>query len=182
MADVRILYTEEAIGAGHPTKSDVLNRPILVAHDASGHHSSVDFPALSMDVNGTARVLSSAAGVIPLSTSGGEIFNRGYTIASTYFKMPQTGKYLYSATLTFHGSTGINEVSVLGLYRNSSWILEGEIHNQFSSILHCMEINGIVACNSTTDVFKPAVWIYPTVASAASEAIFTFISVCRVAP
>jgi len=35
---VIIDYTEEMVGANHPTKSDTLNRALLVGHDANGGH------------------------------------------------------------------------------------------------------------------------------------------------
>ena len=38
MADQRAQYTEEAIGAGHPTKSDTVNRLALVEHNSDGTH------------------------------------------------------------------------------------------------------------------------------------------------
>lgn len=38
MADQRIQYTEEMVGAGHPTKSDTLNRLSLVEHNSDGTH------------------------------------------------------------------------------------------------------------------------------------------------
>lgn len=42
MADQRIVYTEEMVGAGHPTKSDTLNRLALVEHDTDGTHKGGD--------------------------------------------------------------------------------------------------------------------------------------------
>ena len=37
-ADQRIQYTEEMVGASHPTKSDTLNRLALVEHNTDGTH------------------------------------------------------------------------------------------------------------------------------------------------
>jgi hypothetical protein len=37
MSDQRIQYSEEMVGAGHPTKSDTLNRLALVETDSDGH-------------------------------------------------------------------------------------------------------------------------------------------------
>jgi hypothetical protein len=37
MSDMRIQYTEDMVGAGHPTKDDTLNRLALVEADADGH-------------------------------------------------------------------------------------------------------------------------------------------------
>lgn len=38
MADQRIIYTEEMVGASHPTKVDTLNRLALVEHENDGTH------------------------------------------------------------------------------------------------------------------------------------------------
>lgn len=38
MADQRILYTEQLVGSGHPTKADTINRLALVEHNADGTH------------------------------------------------------------------------------------------------------------------------------------------------
>lgn len=38
MADQRIQYAEEMVGAGHPTKADTLNRLMLVEHGTDGMH------------------------------------------------------------------------------------------------------------------------------------------------
>jgi len=41
MADQRIQYTEEMVGASHPSKSDTLNRLTLVEHNTDGTHKAV---------------------------------------------------------------------------------------------------------------------------------------------
>jgi hypothetical protein len=38
MADLRIQYDEEMVGAGHPTKEDTLNRLVLAEHNHDGTH------------------------------------------------------------------------------------------------------------------------------------------------
>lgn len=40
MADQVIQYTEEMVGANHPTKADTLNRALLVEHNADGTHKT----------------------------------------------------------------------------------------------------------------------------------------------
>jgi len=40
MADQRIQYTEEMVGANHPSKSDTLNRLALVEHNTDGTHKA----------------------------------------------------------------------------------------------------------------------------------------------
>lgn len=39
MADLRPQYTDEAVGANHPTKTDVINRAYNVEHDEDGTHT-----------------------------------------------------------------------------------------------------------------------------------------------
>jgi len=38
MANQRILYTEEMVGYGHPTKADTLNRALMIEHGEDGQH------------------------------------------------------------------------------------------------------------------------------------------------
>jgi hypothetical protein len=40
MADQRIQYSEEMVGAGHPTKADTLNRRADVEHNTDGTHKA----------------------------------------------------------------------------------------------------------------------------------------------
>ncbi len=41
MADLRPQHTEEAVGANHPTKTDVINRAYNVEHDEDGTHGAI---------------------------------------------------------------------------------------------------------------------------------------------
>lgn len=41
MADIRPQYNEEAVGANHPTKADVINRAYNVEHDEDGTHGNI---------------------------------------------------------------------------------------------------------------------------------------------
>ena len=43
MADQTIVYTEEMVGSGHPTKTDTLNRLALVDHGTDGQHTLAGF-------------------------------------------------------------------------------------------------------------------------------------------
>lgn len=49
MADQRIQYTENMVGAGHPTLDDTLNRLTLVEHDTDGTHKDITV----LSINGT---------------------------------------------------------------------------------------------------------------------------------
>lgn len=42
MADQRILFNEEMVGAGHPSKADTLNRLALAEHDSEGKHKATN--------------------------------------------------------------------------------------------------------------------------------------------
>jgi len=52
MAEI-IDYTEEMVGANHPTKSDTLNRALLIGHDADGTHKLRGHLAGLIMYNGT---------------------------------------------------------------------------------------------------------------------------------
>lgn len=41
MPDLRFQHTEELVGAGHPTKSDTINRLVLAEHNPDGTHGDV---------------------------------------------------------------------------------------------------------------------------------------------
>jgi hypothetical protein len=49
MADQRIIYSEEMVGASHPTKSDTLNRLALIDHNNDGTHEKL---TLGSDADG----------------------------------------------------------------------------------------------------------------------------------
>ncbi len=66
MADQRAQYTEEAVGAGHPTKADVINRLALVEHDNEGNHRRATFP------EGAAPATAVGEGAIYTKDSGTE--------------------------------------------------------------------------------------------------------------
>ena len=46
MADQRAQYNEEAVGANHPTKADVINRLALVEHGTDGVHGATAIASL----------------------------------------------------------------------------------------------------------------------------------------
>ena len=50
MTDVRIAYTEEMVGSGHPSKSDTLNRLAIVEHNNDGTHKWNLTNAIELDV------------------------------------------------------------------------------------------------------------------------------------
>ncbi len=84
-ADQRIQYTEEMVGAGHPTKSDTLNRLTLVEHNTDGTHKS---KLVNQIVGTTYATYSSTSTVIPYddtipqNTEGSEIMTLAITPGS----------------------------------------------------------------------------------------------------
>ena len=58
MSDQIIQYTEEMVGAGHPTKGDTLNRALLVDHNADGTHEKL---TLGSDADGDIYYRASGA-------------------------------------------------------------------------------------------------------------------------
>jgi len=66
MADQRIIYTEEMVGATHPTKSDTLNRLAVVEHSNDGTHNPTASLSADLGPGGTA---ARAAGVTYQNTS-----------------------------------------------------------------------------------------------------------------
>ncbi len=54
MSDQSIQYDEEMVGAGHPTKSDTLNRLALVEHANDGNHTVVSLDEQSAAPSNTA--------------------------------------------------------------------------------------------------------------------------------
>ena len=70
MADQRIQYSEEMVGAGHPTKSDTLNRRGDVEHATDGTHK---IPKVAD------TVLSGAPAVLTIKGSDGtNYYVKGY--------------------------------------------------------------------------------------------------------
>ena len=53
MADLRPQYNEEAVGANHPTKEDVINRAWNVEHEEDGTHTGDKIIKAWIQFNGT---------------------------------------------------------------------------------------------------------------------------------
>lgn len=76
MADQRALYTEEAIGYGHPNKEDVLNRLKLIEHSYEGVHVNTI----------TAKIANYT--VTSIQCSGANIFTNNGASGSVTFTLP----------------------------------------------------------------------------------------------
>lgn len=73
MTDQRIAYTEEMVGSGHPTKTDTLNRLVLVEHNSDGTHEKL---SVGSDADGDIYYRSS-----------GVLTRLGKGAADTYLRM-----------------------------------------------------------------------------------------------
>ena len=62
MADQRIQYTEETVGANHATKTDVLNRLILIEHNNDGTHKNIPLLTNAESVLSAQFVVTGSAG------------------------------------------------------------------------------------------------------------------------
>jgi hypothetical protein len=101
MADQRIKYNEEMVGANHPMKGDTLNRLKLVDHDSSGFHRSTAFPSFFAHLGGTNISQTSGYTVIPFgaSTARRSFDNASGFDSSGYYVVPKTGKWFLSVNV-----------------------------------------------------------------------------------
>ena len=153
MADIRIYSTDKAVGYGHPTFPDVINRPLAVSHDSSGHHTTVDFCGFSINKNGTNQSLSSGNVIVTFSTAGISFHSGGFTITSTGFSCPSTGIYHFSGLFQV-AVTATGAYQQINLLRNSSFILYGPAHQNKNAGDMSLFFSGLAVCASTTDIFS----------------------------
>src|SRR3990172_4717142 len=97
MTDKRIIYTEEMVGAGHPGKSDTLNRLSLVEHNVDGTHykmTNVTDPWIDVRAHGAAGdgVTNDATAIQnalnALGAAGGKV------------RLSRTGRYYVASSIT----------------------------------------------------------------------------------
>lgn len=82
MADQRIVYTEEMVGSGHPTKSDTLNRFSLIEHNNDGTHAK------------KVTVASATSPDIWTGSFNGNLIDyTGTTTATGFANAPQAGEW-----------------------------------------------------------------------------------------
>src|SRR4030066_2371167 len=94
MADQRISYTEQMVGAGHPTKTDTLNRLALVEHNADGTHAYSRDPRRDGGVGDGATSDKTALDL---------------TFANTVIQVPEGTWMAYALSLS-----GVNKLSGMG--------------------------------------------------------------------
>lgn len=182
MADVRIYSSELAVGYNHSSLTDVINRPWLVAHDASGHHSSVDFPILHIHGNGTNQAGGTGNDILVFSTAGGVVINRGpFVLASTGFSPPSTGKYWINSVCKVN--LGVSAaIFSLGINRNTSLINEGMLSKSQTSGVYGCHVFALVNCESTTDVFAIRLYTDLSTHTISGTAIETYTQAWKAGP
>lgn len=101
MANQRILYTEEMVGYGHPTKADTLNRHAMVQHNEDGTHALAgnltNATLCAFLAHPAAAQTNFAENVAVTVVLGTERFDQGNNFAANTFTAPVTGKYQLNA-------------------------------------------------------------------------------------
>ncbi|RJX36470.1 MAG: hypothetical protein C4525_00680 [Desulfarculus sp.] len=131
MADLRIQYDEEMVGAGHPTKDDTLNRLVLAEHNQDGTHKN----ALQGALIGL-RLERKDADEVNLYPGAVEIDGGIYTVPATLAKQcsglsadtwyyllasaPASGGELAAGDLTASASAPSYDAARLGWYSGSA--------------------------------------------------------------
>ena len=69
MTDLRIQFSEEMVGAGHPAKADTMNRLALVEHNTDGTHKSINDVMAYADLPTAIATIGSASTTLLISTS-----------------------------------------------------------------------------------------------------------------
>ncbi len=154
MADQRIVYTEEVVGAGHPTKTDTLNRLALVEHNNDGTHKTRSF---SVHKNGINQTAITNATWIKITWSAEE-WDTNSNFASDRFTPTVAGKYALKAQVQWVGPGGAAAICTISIYKN------GTPHRIATSLDNNLVINPStdISCdvdaNGTTDYFE--VYVY----------------------
>lgn len=162
MADQRIIYTEEVVGANHPTKADTLNRLSLVDHNNDGTHKAplsnftVDHNSdgthknsiISVNKNGVDQT-GIVTGTWTLITWGNERYDTNSNFAANGFTPTIADYYFASATITWTGMPA-NSVIGVAIYLNGS-LLEQVTQVVPTSDGWAITVNSIIHMNGTTD-------------------------------
>ncbi|HHD11906.1 MAG TPA: hypothetical protein ENK42_05640 [Deltaproteobacteria bacterium] len=99
MPDQRIQYTEELVGAGHPTKPDTLNRLVLVEHNNDGTHKEYNAVAYLSAAQSLANVTWTKIAFDTVMVNNGN----GFDTANNRFVAPVDGRYLVSLVVRTDG-------------------------------------------------------------------------------
>jgi len=121
MADIRPQYTEEAVGANHPTKADVINRAYNLEHDVDGTHKTgiaLGTPASGVLTNctGFPPIVSGYSATIEsatFNTTATKVCKVSITIAKTSAVLVMAAMDAYYGTNAYTFRTAIHRDGAL---------------------------------------------------------------------
>ena len=91
MADQRAQYNEEAVGANHPTKADVINRLALVEHGTDGVHGATARTSMAAMPAGAYELTDDATIAIDWDNGATQYVVLGATGRTVTFANPVNG-------------------------------------------------------------------------------------------
>ncbi|MEK6532105.1 MAG: hypothetical protein AABZ23_06415 [Deltaproteobacteria bacterium] len=173
MADQRIQYSEEMVGANHATKSDTLNRLALIDHNNDGTHKN---PSFHVHNNAVDLTLITGAGTV-LTWSTAE-FDTHTGFSSTKYTPSVAGKYLLSAAVTIKTpQSTLISVSI----RKNGTVYKSCRFDGTGTTNKTLNVTCVASANGTTDYFD--VSVYQESGSSKSTdgtASETYYSGCRI--
>lgn len=92
MADQRAQYNEEAVGANHPTKADVINRLALVEHGTDGVHGATARQSMNAQPGGSYELTDGATIAINWKNGATQYVVLGATGRTVTFANPREGE------------------------------------------------------------------------------------------
>lgn len=148
MADQRIQYTEELVGANHPTKTDSINRLALCFLDSSGYPKSTANANFRIDLNATAYTIgANSSGKIAFSAAN-LIDSNGGWVPSTIYKTPVIGTYVFGFNFYFSFASTSSAYAQISILKNAAGILSHILRP--ASTLSASESISIIDYSSST--------------------------------
>ena len=92
MADQRAQYNEEAVGANHPTKADVINRLALVEHGTDGVHGATARESMNAQPGSVYELTDGATIAIDWDNGATQYVVLGATGRTVTFANPREGE------------------------------------------------------------------------------------------
>ncbi|MBI5237704.1 MAG: hypothetical protein HY887_04705 [Deltaproteobacteria bacterium] len=183
MSDQRILYTEEMVGASHPSKSDTLNRLALVEHNTDGTHKTGLKSSFSAHKNAVDQTPFTTATWTQITFSTAEWDTNG-NFASNAFT-PPAGKYQLNFAVEFSKSNATGNLGAsIAIYKNGILYKEGMSLNaaSYAAATEIGLVGSVLVDANGTDVFTVyAVFTFTsgiiTVSGAVAE---TYFQGCRI--
>lgn len=154
MADQRIQYTEQMVGANHPTLQDTLNRLTLVEHNNDGTHKLVN----TFDV-----VRQSAQSINPGAWTkvlwNGKNWDGGsnFDLTNSRFLPQKAGVYSLLATLYLSNITA-GKITNIAIWKNGAEFRTGSFLIQSATGDISLSVSADVMANGTTDYFE--IYVY----------------------